>query len=117
MMKRRRQSDRTGKSALAIEFPDELLALIRKVADRDERSIAFVVRRACIFWLRKSEEAGLLLSDSEPTADALRREKFRSSTYTAKVERVLEHLELGLIEQRLAAPVSESAEPKKEVGT
>jgi hypothetical protein len=117
MMKRRKQSDRTGKSALAIEFPDELLALIRQAADKDERSIAFVVRRACMFWLRNSEEARFLLSDAEPPADALRRAKSPSSTHAKKLDHALEHLELGMIKLGLAAPVSESAEPKKEVET
>lgn len=67
--KRRKQSVRTGKSSLAIEFPDELLALIRKVADKDERSVAFIVRKACMFWLRESPEAVHLLSDATTTPE------------------------------------------------
>src|SRR5271154_2364111 len=70
--KRRKQSDRTGKSSLAIEFPDGLLALIKQAAVKQERSIAFVVRRACRFWIQNSEEASTLLSEAERNSEDAR---------------------------------------------
>ena len=67
--KRRKQSDRTGKSSLAIEFPDGLLDLIKQAAVKQERSIAFVVRRACRFWIQNSGEASILLSEAERNSE------------------------------------------------
>jgi len=67
--KRRKQSDRTGKSSLAIEFPDGLLDLIKQAAVKQERSIAFVVRRACRFWIQNSGEASILLSEAERSSE------------------------------------------------
>lgn len=69
--KRRRQSVRTDKTSLAIEFPDELLGLIKVIAQREERSIAFVVRKACDYWLQNSVEAREVLTQGVPNREAL----------------------------------------------
>ena len=69
--KRRRQSVRTDKTSLAIEFPDELLGLIKVIAKREERSIAFVVRKACDYWLQNSPEARMVLTEGMPNREAL----------------------------------------------
>ena len=69
--KRRKQSVRTDKTSLAIEFPDDLLGLIKTIAKREERSIAFIVRKACDFWIQTSPEARQVLTEGIPNREAL----------------------------------------------
>lgn len=57
------------KPALAIVFDKPELDRLRELAGLDERSIAFLVRRAVKFWLDKSPEAKLIKLKDQTAKD------------------------------------------------
>jgi len=53
--KRKREYPNKDLPSTAISFPRDQLALLKSIADYDDRSLASLVRHACKHWLQSAE--------------------------------------------------------------
>jgi hypothetical protein len=69
MANTKKRQPNPDKPALAIVFDRPELDRLRELAGLDERSIAFLVRRAVKYWLDNSREAKLIKLKARTHAD------------------------------------------------